>query len=388
MIRYKIERYLMKNRCTMLGVGPMSKNCVDAAIELANELDIPMMLIASRRQIDAGQFGGGYVNNWTTEEFGRYVVDNDRKGRIILARDHGGPWQNDTEKSDGLSLRRAMASAKESFLEDIKADFQVIHIDPSVDPYGAPKVDEVLERIFELYDFCWREAQSLGKEIIFEIGTEEQSGGTNTTQDLEYVLTEMDLFCSRNRLPSPSFIVVQTGTKVMEMRNVGSFDSPLRVSNELAAEIQVPKMIELCNKFKIFMKEHNADYLSDDAIAWHPRLGIHSANVAPEFGVAESKEIMRILREERLDSLEERFVELAVESGKWKKWLTPDSSAGDFEKACISGHYIFATNEFNELKRNMDMHLQAKGLVLDDMLKSAIKQSMLRYIKGFRLVRS
>ena len=29
------------------------------------------------------------------------------------------------------------------------------------------------------------------------------------------------------------------------------------------------------------MKEHNADYLSNEAISWHPRLGIPAANVAP-----------------------------------------------------------------------------------------------------------
>ena len=58
---------------------------------------------------------------------------------------------------------------------------------------------------------------------------------------------------------------------VMEMRNVGSFDSPVRI-NELPAEIQLPKMIEICDKHGILMKEHNTDYLSDEALQWHPRL--------------------------------------------------------------------------------------------------------------------
>ena len=39
----------------------MSKNCIDASIELAEECKSPLMLIASRRQIDTDQFGGGYV---------------------------------------------------------------------------------------------------------------------------------------------------------------------------------------------------------------------------------------------------------------------------------------------------------------------------------------
>ena len=126
MIKEKLIRFMNSRRCTLLGVGPMSKNCVDAAIELSNDHEIPLMLIASRRQIDAEEFGGGYVNNWSTERFAEYVIKNDRKGKIILARDHGGPWQNDFEKEQKLSLRNAMESAKRSFRIDIESGFEKI----------------------------------------------------------------------------------------------------------------------------------------------------------------------------------------------------------------------------------------------------------------------
>ena len=82
----------------------------------------------------------------------------------------------------------------------------------------------------------------------------------------------------------------------MEKRNVGTFDSPLRINNEIPSEIQIPRMIEMCNKHGIFMKEHNTDYLSDEALKWHPRLGIHAANVAPEFSVVETQALVSILR--------------------------------------------------------------------------------------------
>ena len=52
-------------------------------------------------------------------------------------------------------------------------------------------------------------------------------------------------FCDKNRLKKPSFVVIQSGTRVMETRNVGTFDIPFRVENEIPAEIQVPKMIEI-----------------------------------------------------------------------------------------------------------------------------------------------
>ena len=43
----------------------------------------------------------------------------------------------------------------------------------------------------------------------------------------------MKEFCSVNKFPYPAFIVIQAGTRVLETQNVGSFDSPVRVDNEL-----------------------------------------------------------------------------------------------------------------------------------------------------------
>jgi tagatose-1,6-bisphosphate aldolase non-catalytic subunit AgaZ/GatZ len=365
----------------------MSLNCVDAAIELANEHALPVILVASRRQIDAEQFGGGYVNNWTTRQFADYVIDRDKSGRVILARDHGGPWQNPVEKEAGLSLRRAMESAKSSYLADIEAGFQVIHIDPYLDPHAVPSLSEVLDRIFELYEYCWSQAQRLGVKVLFEVGTEEQSGSTNTQEELEHTLNAMRRFCDRNMLPFPSFVVVQTGTKVLETRNVGSFDSPIRVMDELPAEIQVPKMIEICNRNHIFMKVHNTDYLSDDALQWYPRLGIHSANVAPEFGVAETRALLRLLEERGLRDLSDRFVELAYRSGSWCKWMIPDSTPEPLTCAVIAGHYVFSTPECRALKAEAQSRL-GSHVDLDGYLKSQVKIAIMRYLRNFRLVRS
>jgi tagatose-1,6-bisphosphate aldolase non-catalytic subunit AgaZ/GatZ len=386
MIKQRLETYL-RRRCTLLGVGPMSLNCVNAAIELANEYMLPMTLVASRRQIDSERFGGGYVNNWTTEEFANYVIDNDKNGRIIIARDHGGPWQNESEKAAGLSLRRAMESAKSSFQADIESGFQVIHIDPSVDIHGRPSTDELLDRIFELYEYCWSQAQRLGVQILFEIGTEEQSGSTNTQEELDYVLMSMRRFCDRNAMPFPSFVVVQAGTRVMEKRNVGSFDSPIRIMDELPAEIQLPKMIEICNRYQIFMKCHNTDYLSDDALQWFPRLGIHSANVAPEFGVAETLALLNLMEKRGMDDLTERFIRLSYNSDKWRKWALPDGHLGERDCAIIAGHYVFDTEECKEIKLEAQSRIRKEGIDLEGFLKERVKESIMRYLRNFRLVR-
>ena len=369
-----------------MGVGPMSKNCVDAAIELSNDYEIPLMLIASRRQIEAEEFGGGYVNNWSTERFAEYVLKNDRKGKIILARDHGGPWQSNFEKEQKLSLRNAMESAKKSFQIDIESGFEMIHIDPSIDIYGELSVDETLLRLFELYEFCWSVAEQEKRKIIFEIGTEEQNGSNRSQFDSEYVISETNKFCKKNDLPVPTFVVIQTGTKVMETKNIGTLDNPFRIQGELPAEIQIPKILDMCNRNNIFLKQHNTDYLSDEALAWHPKLGIHSANVAPEFGVAETLAFIEILKKHKLNELIEKFFKLSYESKKWRKWMLPETKAGKMEKAVISGHYVFSDPMFVDIKSHAKIELQKHNIDLDEYLKSKVKKSIMRYLINFRLV--
>jgi tagatose-6-phosphate kinase len=387
MIRQRLDGLLERRRCTLLGVGPMSLNCVDAAIELANDNSVPIQMIASRRQVDSEEFGGGYVNNWTTSQFADYVGAKDKKGMILLARDHGGPWQNTVEIDQSLGLRRAMESAKVSFRADLEAGFQVLHLDPSIDIHDSPDADEVLERLFELMEFCWSEARTLRRDVVFEIGTEEQSGSTNSPEELIYTLESVHEFCVKNRIPDPCFVVIQAGTRVMETRNVGSFDSPVRVANELPAEIQVPRMIEICERFGVFMKGHNTDYLSDEALKWHPRLGIHAANVAPEFGVAETRGLVDILRSNGLDRYADRFLQLSLDSCKWAKWMLPATNASDVDRAIIAGHYVFATDEGRSILDEVARDLEGKGVDLNQHLKDIVKGSILRYLKHFRMMR-
>ncbi|HIJ83649.1 MAG TPA: tagatose-6-phosphate kinase [Magnetococcales bacterium] len=385
MIRRKLEMFTSNRRCTLLGVGPMSLNCVNAAIELANEHDSLIMLIASRRQIDSEDFGGGYVNNWSTERFAKYVIHNDKKGRVVLARDHGGPWQNDTERKARLSLRQAMDSAKKSFKVDIESGFDVIHIDPSIDIFGQPDVNEILNRIFELYEYCWTVSQNKQRKVLFEIGTEEQSGSTQHIDDLAYILNEVDIFCKKSRLPKPTFIVSQTGTRVMETKNVGSFDSPVRFPFELPAGIQVPRILDICSHFGVWLKEHNTDYLSDEALSWHPKLGIHAANVAPEFGVSETRALVQLMNQNGLKKECESFLDLAFKSGKWEKWMLPQTKADDTERAIIAGHYVYSDPRFLEIKRVVQSRLT--NVHVDDYLKEAVKEKIYRYMKLFHLTR-
>ena len=384
----KFLKNLIKKNKTALGIGPMSLNCVKAAISLSNKYSFPLMLIASRRQIDSKENGGGYVNNWNTESYSKFVKKFDKKKKIIMSRDHGGPWQNNLEISKKFNLKEAMASAKRSYEIDILNDFKIIHIDTSIDINNKKvPIKKSLERFFELFEHCNNFAKKNNKKIFFEIGTEEQSGTTNNPDELKETLDNVYNFCEKKKFQKPIFVVIQSGTRVAETRNVGSFESPLRIENELPVEIQLPKMIEICNDYKIFMKEHNADYLSNHSLSLHPRLGIHATNVAPEFGVGETKGLIDVLKKYKLSKYLDEFYEISYKSKKWKKWLVPDSKATKIEKAVISGHYVFSTEDFLILKEQIKSYLIKKNFNLDTYLEKQIQKSILRYAKNFNLTK-
>jgi len=382
-----ILQYTLENKCTILGVGPISKNCVDAAMELSEEHDIPIILIASRNQIDSKEFGGGYVNNWTTKSFSSYVRNKSKSGKIILARDHGGPWQNKKESENNLSLEEAMDSAKRSYKVDIDAGFKILHIDPSIDIHKEPSVDEILNRVFELYEYCMRYSLKQGENILFEIGTEEQSGFLNSNEDVKYVIDRVQSFCEKNNYSKPAFIVVQTGTKVKEMKNIGSFDNVINSDDGYTnLNDNITEIVDICKQSDILMKTHNMDYLSDKALQKHSALGVHAANVAPEFGVAETKKLVSLLKDNSLNRLSDRFLNLSYNSNMWKKWMLEDSSATDFDRAIIAGHYVYGTIEGREIKNAAIGKLSEKGIDLEETLKESVKKSISRYLKGFNLI--
>lgn len=380
-----IDNFTTNRKCTLLGIGPMSKNCIDATIELANEYDVPLMIIASRRQIDAKSLGGGYVNKWSTEDFVRYVRKKDNKKNIILCRDHGGPWQNDYEKKMNLSYEEASESAKKSFLVDIKNKLQILHIDPTLDIHKKLSINEILERIKEFYEFCWQSAKKMNKKIAFEISIGQEDGGVHTLEEIEYAISKIKNFCTARNLPMPYFFVVRTGNYVMETRNVGSFESIFNSNKNSFEKRNILKIIELCNKNKIMIKEHNADYLSEKYLELHPKIGIHAVNVAPEFGVTETCAFLSLLKKNKLHSEFDKLVDLAYNSHKWEKWLLPKSKIGKQQKAIIAGHYIFSNPEFISLKNIVEKKLKMNENI-DAYLKERVKDNILRYMKLFRLI--
>ena len=381
-----LSDFVKAKNCTLVGIGPVSLNCIDATIEIANEYSVPIMLIASRRQVDSVDFGGGYTNNWDTETFAKYVRKKDIGNYVLLCRDHGGPWQNEKEVDTKLDLEAAMDSAKKSFQCDIEAGFDILHIDPSIDIFGSPSPNQILSRAFELFGFCNETASSLGKELKYEVGTEEQTGGSHTLEELSENLNSISNFCSNNNIKFPTFVVCQAGTKVMETRNIGSFNSLTNIEKGVFDILQIPQIVNMCNKFSTMMKVHNADYLPNEALSLYPRLGVHAINVAPEFGVVESRALLSLLRMNSLDLYADSFLELAYVSNKWKKWMLTNTDANMEERAIIAGHYVFSSEAFLQLYSSASKDLKIKGIDLQASLKHKVKESILNYLKNLNML--
>ena len=66
--------------------------------------------------------------------------------------------------------------------------------------------------------------------------------------------------------------------------------------------------------------------MTDNSLKQHPKFGIHAINVAPEFGVVETKAILSWLEKNNLVELKEKFLEISYNSKKWEKWMIPNST--------------------------------------------------------------
>ena len=123
------------DHATMVGIGPMSPNLIQAVFELAKDEDFPPMFIASRNQVDMDEMGAGYVNGWDQTRFAadiKKVADEvGYTGPYYLCRDHGGPWQRDEERNAHLPEDEAMELARKSFVADMEAGFDLRAV-PSV----------------------------------------------------------------------------------------------------------------------------------------------------------------------------------------------------------------------------------------------------------------
>ena len=291
-------------------IGPMSKNIVDAIVEFDGDFGF----IPSRRQVD---YNGGYVNDWSTDKFAKYV-----NGRVPIQRDHGGIGQG-YKDDDGY----------ESFLHDSR-HFNIIHVDPW-------KHYDVLIKGLEETVRNIKFIHSNNSDMKFEVGTEEAIKRFNSEQ-LELMLRYLEEKLEPKIFENIEYTVVQSGVglDLGKQSNTGTY-SPDRLE----------EMIHICRKFGKKSKEHNGDYLSTKEYKDRFDLGLDSINIAPEFGQLETLCYL----DEMGDDIED-YYQICYDSKRWEKWVGKDFVPEDNKRELIKicGHYVFSNKQFLNIKPNID----------------------------------
>ncbi|RPK08283.1 class II D-tagatose-bisphosphate aldolase non-catalytic subunit [Priestia endophytica] len=388
---------------TLLGIGPMSGRLLRASFELAKEKDFPLLFIASRNQVDAEELGGGYVNGWNQQTFMKAIRSTAEQvgfnGLYYVCRDHGGPWQRDKERNDHLDEETAMELGKKSYVADIEAGFDLLHIDPTKDPFEMGKViplETVLKRTVELIEYCEQERKKRNlPEIGYEVGTEETNGGLTSTETYESFIIELTNELERKGLPKPTFIVGQTGTLVKKTENVGTFN----FSN-------AKDLARVAKKYGVGLKEHNGDYIEDDVLLAHLPAHITATNVAPQYGTEETRAYLSLskveekLKEEGLikekSNIRNILLEHAIKSERWRKWVvgeqkdvTVDEIFKDENLAeeilDIAGHYTFNNEEVKEGIQQLFYNLKENNIDGDRFVVDRIKRSLNTYVECYNL---
>ena len=383
----------------------MSKNCVQATLELSKDDDYPVMFIASRNQVDADELGGGYVNGWNQFTFAKAVeevaAEINYDNLYYLCRDHGGPWQRDKERNDHLPTEKAMELGKKSYVADIEAGFDLLMIDPTKDPFEVGKViplDTVLERTVDLIEFCEQERKARNlPEIGYEVGTEETNGGLTSTETYETFILKLKEELEKRGLPMPTFIVGQTGTLTRKTEQVGTFN--FKNAYDLA---------QMAKKYGVGLKEHNGDYLDDVTLLEHIPSAITATNVAPQYGTEETRAYLNLVAVEAklveyglvkdASNTRDVLLEHAIKSERWRKWMVGEQKEltvdqimeqNDAELQAeildIAGHYTFNDDEVKAEIEKMYKNLKAHNIDGQRYVVDHIKRPIRDYAECYNL---
>jgi len=390
---------------TLLGVGPVSEAVLEAALAVSARRDFPPIFIASRNQVDAARFGGGYLLGGL-DQAGFVALIRARQERIgyhgplYICRDHGGPWQRDEELKACLPVEQAMELARVSLEEDLRGGFNYLHIDPTKCPHPFTQ-EQLADWTLELIGHCEQVRARLGlPPVDYEIGAEDIRGGITSEGSFTAFLQRVTAGLAGAGLPLPTCIVGQTGTLTRLDRNVGRFD-----------RVQTARLAAAAARFGVGLKEHNGDYLSAASCRVHPELGVTGMNVAPEFGLVETDALLALagleeklaregwMQEAQLSGLAAGLRELTFARAPWEKWLTPEMKArprGELERdeaarlliARVCGHYLYADPAIRAARARLYENVERFALIdggPEAFVRGRIEQAVDFYARHFRL---
>ena len=293
------------------------------------------MLIASKNQID---YKGGYVNSWTTKEYMNFIKEMRKTyplAKVKICRDHCGP---------GFNGIYDLKDVYKTIDADIKSGFDLIHID-FCKHKGSN--EEKLKEAKKAIQYCLK----LNPKIELEIGTDENQGTNYSLPNLKEWEREIDFF---QKFSKPTYYVVQTGSLVMEINQVGNFNKSF-----------IEKVSKLIRSKGLKLKEHNADYLSVEEIK--DRTGIVDAmNIAPQLGVVQTITVLSrcLIYGIRFDD----FIGEVYAGKKWQKWMLNNTPENKMLCALIAGHYHFSSKAYKDIMRELDEREDIKEVIMNSVI--------------------
>lgn len=299
-----------------LGFGPMSKEIIDILGTYSNKNRFPLMIIASRNQVD---YNSGYVS--TTKEYCEQLAPY-KNDNLLICRDHCGPYFSDLDR--GLSLDTAIARCKATINIDIREGVNMIHIDVSRIPENQLKYGK------DLIEF----ALARKPDIILEFGSED-----NTGEDLASSLARLNeqLEFLQQYKNNVKFFVTQTGSLTKDGQ-VGKFD--LETNKLIARKIHAAGFL---------FKEHNADYFTDEDIKLRIDAGVDSLNIAPQLGKIQTDLLKKHAPEDKWQA----FADYVYSKGHWARWVN-DNGADKDNAVSVSGHYCFNSDQYRDIIASID----------------------------------
>jgi D-tagatose-1,6-bisphosphate aldolase subunit GatZ/KbaZ len=381
-------------RRSIFAACPNSSAVLRAAIRSAKRNNAPVKFAATLNQVD---LDGGYTG-MTPDEFVKTIREEARQINlevpVIIAVDHGGPWLKDKQRIEKWSYEKAMSGIKESFEAVIRAGYDLIHVDPTVDitlPDGATiSIDTVAGRTLDLIEHAetFRIKNGFGK-ISYEVGTEEVHGGLADISVFKRFLVLLKEGLRKRKLEDvwPCFIVGKVGTDL----HTTLFD-PV-IAGELSAIVK---------PYGSFIKGHYSDNVDNPED--YPLSGMGAANVGPEFTEKEYDALIELDHIEEMlcasgetakrTFIKEKLWNSVIKSGRWTKWVTREESSGDFydisperqlwlvKTGC---RYIWDNDEVVAARFKLTENLKSKGVDGNFITGSAIEHAMDRYFEKFNL---
>ncbi len=380
-------------RRTLLVVCPNSEAVIDAAVSAAARHQAPLAFTATLNQVDED---GGYTR-MTHRELAETVRRKVRElafcGPVSLAVDHGGPFLKDRHRIENWPPEAALAGVRDSFAAAIRAGFDLIHVDCSVDPESpenAPAVPDVAERTVALI----ADAEAFRRQgeyapVAYEVGTEEHAAGLTDAREFRSFLGQVRDGLNRRGL-SQAPVVFAVGDVGTDLHTTG-FDPAA-----------AGRLAEAAEEFGCGLKGHYTDNLDDPA--GYPAAGVAAANVGPEFSEREFEGLMVLAEIEAAEvdagrlgwqsGMEDALRRAVVDSGRWRKWLLAEEKGMDFEAlkparrdwlVRTGSRYVWTAPAVVSARERLYENLRRQGIDGPAVVRLAIERSMDRYFQGFGL---